>query len=235
MNFKRLAIGVLALSAWATSALATQTIYFGENQSAPGTLGPEPAAAQASFLSKLIGVGTETFESFDVFTRGPLSLTFPGASGSIEATLKGSGQVENRLGVGRFNTSPAGGTQWWDSGSQFSIDFDTPIAAFGFYGTDIGDFAGQVTVELVDIADRVTTLTIPNTVSGVDGAALFWGFIDTDTAYKRLSFGNTAAGFDGFGFDGLIVGEQAQVIPEPATAILFAFGLLALAPLLRRR
>jgi hypothetical protein len=229
-----LPVGVFVLSLATLPAHATLSTYFGENQSEPFEVGAAPAAARAAFMAKLVGVGTEGFESYSVGSGEPLVLSFPGGTGSIVATITGSGIVDDVTDTGRFNTWPSGGTRWWDSGFSFAIAFSRPVAAFGFYGTDIGDFGGQVTVTLVDTDDNETMLTIPNTVDGVEGSALFWGFIDTGTSYKSLTFGNTGGGFDGFGFDGMTIGERVQVVPEPGTFALLALGIAAL-PLLRPR
>ena len=56
------------------------------------------------------------------------------------------------------------------------IDFDTAVAAFGFYGVDIGDFSGQVTVTTVNGGTNV--YNVGNTVNGPGGSVLFWGVID---------------------------------------------------------
>lgn len=230
-------MAALVLAASSYTAHAAPIIFFGENQTNPYQIGTEPAAARAAFLSNLTGVGTEDFEGFSVGATGPLNVLFTGSSGDITATLNGAGQVAGggSNSVGRFNTSP-GGSQWWDTSGQFSLNFDTAISAFGFYGTDIGDFNGQITVALTDTDNNVTNLIINNTVNGIDAANLFWGFIDLNAAYTSITFGNTAAGTDFFGFDDFTIGDRQQItipdtsVSEPATLAIFAasvFGLMA--------
>ncbi|RMH04982.1 MAG: hypothetical protein D6704_10215 [Nitrospirae bacterium] len=123
---------------------------------------PNADAAQAAFLSNLVGVGTEDFESFADGTSAPLTLTFPGVG---TATLMGSGNVNEvptgTNGVGRY---PISGTKYWETGSICNIEFSNPVAAFGFFGIDIRDFGGQVTLTLQNGSS--TTLTIPNTING---------------------------------------------------------------------
>lgn len=245
MKIKLLAstsVSVIAL-AFAGTANAALLEFFGEDLN-PGFSVPAGGSAETArnlFLSNLVGVGTETFEGFAVGTGTPLAIDFPGSGGAITATISGNGLVENNAGnggsggnaFGRFNTTP-GGSQYWEASSAFSIDFSSPISAFGFYATDIGDFNGQVTLQATN--GVVTNLTIPNTISGPDGSLLFYGFIDTVNSYTSLVFGNTAAGTDFFGFDDMVIGDQEQVevpVTEPFTAALLGAGLLGFA--LRRR
>lgn len=227
-----LTIGFFVL--YVSPAHAVLVEFFGEDLN-PGFVVPPGGNAETarnSFLSGLSGVGNEDFESFAVGIGTPLNLNFPGSSGSITATIVGTGLVENNAGAGgsggnlfgRFNTSP-GGSQYWESGQTFSIDFSDPIAAFGFYATDIGDVNGQVTLTASN--GTVTDLALPSTVNGPDGSLLFYGFIDDSQSYTSVVFGNTAAGVDFFGFDDMVIGDpgQVQTVPEPGMLILLGIGL----------
>lgn len=236
----------LALLA-ASSASQGASIFFGETaglgESTPLTSWTNASNARASFLSNLTGVGTETFEAPDQ-TDGqaaPLMLTFPGAG---TATLLGGGNIDAVIagstnGVGRYGTS---GTQFWEADStSFSINFANPIAAFGFYGVDIGDFNGQVTLAM----DNGNSYTINNTLNGPGGSVLFWGIIDTENPFTKITFGNTNAGTDYFAFDDMTIGAKAQVCgtpggppcpaPEPEMLSLFGLALLGLAYTRKRK
>ena len=226
-----------AILAGATfSSQAAPIIFFGENQTDPFAIGTDPAAARSSFLSNLTGVGTEDFEGLFTSSGSPLDIMFAGSVGNITATITGDGSIDNDTGAGRFNTS-TGGSQWWEVSGLFSINFDTAISAFGFYGTDIGDFNGQITVALLDINNIVTNLVIDNSINGMNGANLFWGFIDVNNTYTSITFGNTENGIDFFGFDDFTIGDRQQVniptVPEPATLAMFGLGICGL--IARRR
>ncbi len=194
---------------------------------------PNSDAARTAFLSNLTGVGTETFESFGTGTAAPLALSFPGAG---TATLNGSGYVETvPAGTNGYGRYPISGNNYWEAGSAFSIAFANPIAAFGFYGVDIGDFSGQVTLALQN--GGVTNLVIPNTINGVGGSVLYFGFYDTTVQYTGITFGNTASGVDFFGFDDMTIGtvEQVNPVPEPASLLLLSTGLIAAGFKIRRK
>ncbi len=227
-------LAVLSLMA-ATAAHAAPTVYFGENQNPAGVVSGAPLTARTQFLSTLSGVSSQGFEGFAVGAAAPLSLDFTGSGGStLSATLSGDGAIDNSTAFGRFNTTP-GGSKWWDVGGAFVLNFATAISAFGFYGTDVGDFNGQITIDLLDTSGAHTTYTVQNTINGNNAALLFWGFVDSAKSYTQITFGNTSgAGVDFFGFDDMVIGDISQVctvncgtVPEPTSLALVGLGLFA--------
>ena len=228
-------LAVAALFVCYAPAFAFQATFFGEDSG--GKVRTNSDAARADFFSYLIGVGTEDFESFSYGTSAPLTVDF-GSAGT--ATLTGMGSIKSGDSVGRWAIS---GTQYWEapgsSSSLFSIVFSDPIAAFGFYGTDIGDFNGQVTVTTMN--GENTTYTIPHSMGQANYAntCLYWGVIDTENLFTSITFANTGSGSDWFGFDDFSIGSLEQVdptphVPEPATLLLLGMGFLGLGVLRRR-
>ncbi len=212
-----LAITATAAVCTAQLASAVPVVFYGENLS-PGALATgDPVNVRNNFLGSLnSGVGTEDFES------GGLSLNFAGSSGDITATLSGTETfIESSAGSGRFATS---GSNYVETGGggDFQIDFSAPISAFGFYGTDIGDFGNTLTLTLTngvtETVDFPLTLGSGGSTSGSLG---FFGFIDPDASYSSIAFNNEPGGDDVFGFDDMTIGDigQIEVIIPPTTVM----------------
>ncbi|HAA28811.1 MAG TPA: PEP-CTERM sorting domain-containing protein, partial [Cyanobacteria bacterium UBA8553] len=163
-----LMVGAAAAVIGVTVPTHAYTIFFGEdlnnNPDSPLSSFPNAQTAAGNFLSRLTGTGIETFDSFAPRTSVPLTLTFPGGK---TATLEGSGSISNVTpgrtnGVGRYAIS---GSNYWEANAewgQFSITFNQSVVAFGFYGIDIGDFGGQLVLNLIGESTR--QVTVSNTV-----------------------------------------------------------------------
>lgn len=246
---------VLALSMLAVPQVAEgqcpagSTCYFGTDvtgSSSTRATNVNSAAARANFLASLIGVGTETFEGLADGVSNP-ALVFPGAG---TATIAGGGAVETQ-GAGTDNNGryPSSGIRFYEAtsasggGSTFSINFASPVAAFGFYGIDIGEFSSQLALRFTLVGGSTLTWQLPYVATNGqntprDGSLLFAGFLDT-RLFTSVAFLGTDSD-DVFGFDDMTIGSLEQVrppavIPEPSTYVLLASGLAALGMVARRR
>lgn len=165
---------------------ASPITFFGEDTNGGAIAASHPVAdaARAKFFSNLSAVGTESFQGFATNAAAPLAINF-GSAGT--ATLSGTGTVQSGTsGTGQF---PISGTQYFNANGAFSLAFSTPVASFGFYGTDIGDAGGTLSLSLTDAANKQTTLTVPNQVGSVaNGSVVYFGFFDTLNTYKSISF-----------------------------------------------
>jgi len=200
----------------------------------PGGI-PNSINACNQFFSHLVGVGTHEFESNAHGAIAPLAVNF-GAAGT--ATLHGNGYVEQGTpgqtnGFGRY---PVSGSKFWEADNNFSITFSQPIAAFGFFAVDIGDFSGQVTLALD--SGGIEVINVPTPANAPGGSVAYVGLIRfTGPLMTGISFGNTAAGTDFFAFDDFSIGAPGQVIPLPPAAWTGLATLAALGGLrqIRRR
>lgn len=231
----------LLLTVGASNAGA-QTTFFGEDKrwalTNTSTVGTNSEAQRQLFLNNLVGVGTESFESFAAGSTTPLNLAFSGAG---TATLSNNGTVStNAGGAGR---RPTDGSKYWDlstgtGGSQFSIQFSSYIAAFGVYGVDVGDFGDQLTLSFYSGGFLVDTWSPTHGLGGSvngpnDGNLNFFGYINTNTLYNEIRFSSTSLtqqNPDFWGFDQMTIGSVEQVrVSEPSALALLGVGFAALA------
>lgn len=243
MSIKKLvsALAVAGLAATPFGAYAYST-FSGQDQNGSANT---PASftnadiAAASFLSHLSGVGTETFEGFANGTTPPITLTFPGAG---SASLTGSAAIVSvphgtTNGFGRYAHS---GTNFVETQStNFNVTFGSPVAAFGFYGMDIGEFGGDLWMTLHLAGGGTTDIDVPNVINGADGSDLYFGLIAANAAEEFTSvtfFDKSGTGVDVFAFDDMTLGSLQQVVTVPEPGILALLGLaLAGLPFFGRR
>ncbi len=174
VNKTRLSVTVATIAcavAMSFAAQAAPVTFFGEDLNPGGdshTLSsfPNSTAARNSLFTNLVGVGTETFDGFSVGTVSPTAV-FNVPSGTVHATLNGGTIATGNDGAGRY---PISSPNYLFAGtSSFTVNFDTPIAAFGFFGTDIGDFGGKLSLTLTDATNHVSVLAVPNLLGNCGG------------------------------------------------------------------
>lgn len=138
-------------------------------------------------------------------------------------------RVFNFASSGRFNTTlgnnPHTGLAYKvylnqvpaDSTNPTIFTFATPIAFFGFYGTDFGDFLANITLTLHKTGGGTVDFPVP--VVATDGNLTFWGFVDTTgTTYDMIVMSNDLPAPDPddrdlLGLDDITWGPLSSIIP----------------------
>jgi hypothetical protein len=224
-------IGLAAvLSLVTTAATAAPIIFFGEDPGlGDGTVlasTPNADAAHASFLTGLIHPGVETFESIAASPEGPYALNFANgitanlSLGTVEVLPDGTANLIGAYGItgdpdrDEHHVETAGGP-------FMVLTFSQPVSAFGFFGIDIGDDGGQLSVTTGGGLNQL--FNVGHTVGGTGGGVFFWGIIDPLQTFTSIEFGNTDL-LEIYAFDDFTVEALVQVL-EPATLGLFGVGL----------
>lgn len=232
MSFIR--IGFLT-AACVVIAPAAPLIFFGEDLNgnpASRIAFPNASAARASFAAQAAGANTDSLEELPNGLSVPFNLTF---SSALKGMLTGgSGIIENfPSGTDSFGRFPTSGNQFLATdAAALTVTFNSPVTAFGFYGTDIGDFGGQLSLVFTFSGGGTSTVTVPHSLgdrtgSPQDGSVLFFGYINTTNPFTAVQFLDSSAS-DTFGFDDPIA-TASSAVPEPVTELLSGVGLILLA------
>ena len=246
---RRIGLAGIVLALWFAPAPARANLvtYFGQdlqpNTSSPAVIAhPNSDAANARFMARLTsGALTETFDTAatPAGQTTPFATTFGTVPPQTIATFTGTGTVtansNGQLNQGRFAIS---GNQFFKTDQNFSITFNAPQAAFGFYGTDIADVGGRLTVTLMN--GTQSTYMLPGTTgTAANGSVVFFGIVGSALAdqFSSVTFNHLGSGNDDFGFDNMTIATLAQVIatPEPSTLISASIAVMVGLGQLRRR
>jgi len=191
--------------------------------------GPEPAtrpnlptsrSLEADFLLGLINPTMESFEALP--TNGTPPFTFGFGGGANTATLSGSVAVWTLPleGTTINGTFPVHGTNYLviypgdhptNNSINATIAFSTPVAAFGFFTTDIEK--NQLKLVLHYPNGSPTEHLIPVTVPQGSGGGMFCYLRSPEKLFDKIEFCNVGTAPDGFGFDKMTIGTLAETRP----------------------
>ncbi len=152
--------------------------------------------------------------SFSINGNSVTALSESGGPGGVEirAAISSGGVVNSSL-PGRWNTTPGGRfiVDLQTNGSGAYLQFASPIAAFGCYITDAGDFSAEWSLVLVPTSGP--EIVRPLTLSISNQALVFVGFVDrSGSTYSGVKIiGTSVSDIDGVGIDDLIAATPAQL------------------------
>lgn len=249
-----LALATVGLSAQAE--LVTKTGVRNSSSTDAPTVGDGAGAAFDDFKKFVTITGTETFSGAGFPAGAPEDDPFTLTSTILDATfdcaetdVTRACSVKDQAATGRYDITKDTDARFLESElnttGTIKLNFRTAISAFGFFGTDIGDFGAGFKLKLTDSDDISTELEVlgvdgDDTNNPVNGNLRFFGFYQTGTTkYRSIEFLNANPG-DVFGLDNISVGiftgdNGGGTTPEPTTLALLGLALSAGALARRRR
>lgn len=206
------------------------------------TISPDDTeATRTAFLGALSGTLTEDFSGFAAGSITAPFTIFSGSSNAATVSEVGAGALRIRDGSfgGRFATS---GSIYLNARGNFTIEFSSPISAFGLFITDFSDFGQSGSLNFVFTNDTTNATANFGMDRSAENAALtFFGLIGKGGfSFNTIEFDNAVFN-DVIGLDDIVIAAvagdpgQGVAVPEPATLSLLSLGLLGLGLMLRRR
>ncbi|WP_310487455.1 hypothetical protein [Chamaesiphon sp. VAR_69_metabat_338] len=108
-----------------------------------------------------------------------------------------------------------------NSSNNLSINFSSSIAAFGYFGTDLGDSGNILTMQFFNANNTLVSSQVIGSTGSANSSQFFFGFIADSPSeeFNRVVFSNSASN-DAIGIDQIKIATPTQVktkIPEPAS------------------
>lgn len=144
-----------------------------------------------------------------------LNATLAPLVGRFNTTASGANWLDMQVETGSDASAPSG---IWGGRYRASFSFSTAVAAFGFYGTDFGDFTEgrRVMADLTVSGGGTTTVEITDAItSHADGNLIFWGFVDGVDTYTKVVIyveQTTSSSAEGLGIDDIVFCTPAYLV-----------------------
>ena len=228
---------LVALLLGAGLAHAAPITFFGEDIS-PGPDSvriPSHAVSDAARNAFLAGQASQATQSFPDGLAADTPAPIAGPPG---ATLTGEGRSANlSTGTDGSGGFPISGSAYWQlDANKFQIELTGSAIGIGFYGIDIGDAGGQLTVTL----SNGGSFSLPSGTPA-SGSVLYFGVIDASNPFNLITFERSnPLVADRFNFDDFTLVYASEDLalaptPEPGTLLLLGSSLAAIGAAVRRR
>jgi hypothetical protein len=187
----------------------------------------DPAVTTESFegvsgaINGLSRTISNTIATFSYTQKTPTDPNNPGVPGTATTSV----QKANGAGFTNAGTYPTDGLYGISINSEnnFSISFSNSLAAFGYFGTDLGDGGNILTMKFFNGTTLVNSTAIPTNTGSANSSEFFFGFIANSPAeeFNRVEFVSSInSGGDAIGIDQIKIATSTQLntkIPEPAS------------------
>jgi hypothetical protein len=241
------ALSLLALTQYAGAAVFNG---FDNNPAATPPLAshPDSDAARDAFVAAAGGSGAIRLNDLEALSAGPVPATLD-FGGGLEATFTALATNGTALTVGNgaFAEFPISGTKHITSVTLqnttfWTMTFNQPLRAFGFYATDPSDWAGSAPGTIPPLQVLLTgsggstsyELTPGRDPATINNASVvFFGIVDAAAPFTQVTLIHPAHALtqDAVGIDNLM----AVAVPEADTYMLMLAGLGVVAAAARRK
>ncbi len=147
-----------------------------------------------------------------------------GASATGGATTQVQ-QANPTTGFTNAGTYPTDGVRGIsiNSANNLSISFSNALAAFGYFGTDLGDAGNTLTMNFYNGATLLSSTPVTTGTGSANSSEFFFGFIADTPAqeFNRVDFiSSLSTGGDAIGIDQIKIATPAQKkVPEPSAIL----------------
>jgi len=191
------------------NASCESIIYFDEDLNAQRKDYPKSIAASKDFINNLSNKSIASFENFECsksdYQDISISINFGNyGNATLQGIASGIKCIEDSSQT--FNGAyPITGNKFFLNKATCHLNFENEQTAFGFFTTDFQIRVLKLVFE--DNSGNSKTYEMPFTIPVDGGSVAFWGIIDTEFPFNKITFVLPDQG-DGFGFDDFILGTK---------------------------
>ena len=191
------------------NASCESIIYFDEDLNAQRKDYPKSIAASKDFINNLSNKSIASFENFECsksdYQDISISINFGNyGNATLQGIASGIKCIEDSSQT--FNGAyPITGNKFFLNKATCHLNFENEQTAFGFFTTDFQIRVLKLVFE--DNSGNSKTYEMPFTIPVDGGSVAFWGIIDTEFPFNKITFVLPDQG-DGFGFDDFIIGTE---------------------------
>ena len=169
-------------------------------------------SGRLALRNRLLRVREEGFETFASGAVTPLTLLFAeeATGAQLTVTVTGAATVAGTAAGGQSNLT-VGGQRWLSLTGDTTFTFSSPIIAFGFKASDIGDGGGFVKLLLTDTTGTVKEYVPKLPLTQASGQQNYISFCHPGNEYVSVTITSTTSTFGDMGIDDLLISTRSQL------------------------